>query len=250
MLCPVCSDPLNPTIIPTKGGGRLKLETCQTCGGIWSEHGVANRLTPEQAEGMATHLKSTAGVSALDPVCNRCGVAMSKVNIESVPPDVLVFSCPKCQANWFPTGQLPKLRKAQWLKLEYLKAFNIPFASFSSVLLPVLMTALLGIGALYTARLITQPTKLPLQAEETLQDFQINQTGKDSFKISFQTPEPAKSYLKFVIRGKPGRLTISAEPQRFHEIQVSGITERDLYQVSLEPIKGKPFSTSPQSFFP
>lgn len=248
MLCPVCSDPLAEKAIPTKGGGVLNLQACQTCGGIWTDHGVANRLTPKQAEAVASHLKNTPGMKLTDPVCTRCGLAMKKINIASVPPDVTAYACPNCQANWFPAGELSRLRKAQWLKLEYLKAFNIPFASFSSVLLPIVIISLLGLSAIFTAQKLNQPVKTTTLAEEPVRDLQVSPLTSDAVKITFFTKQPARSFLKFVINGESGRLTISNQPGRYHEIQVSGVKPGDLFQISLEPESGQPFSTEPKPF--
>lgn len=248
MICPACGDPLEDKHIPTKGGGRLNLKICKTCRGILADQGVANRLSPQQAEDLADHLRTTPGLKLADPVCSRCGAPMEKLGVESIPPDVVVYGCPKCGANWFPAGQLARLRKAQWLKLEYLKAFNIPFGSFATVLLPLLLLGIVSLGVFYTARKMSQPTSLTSQAGELIRDLAVEATAENSVKISFFTHKPAKSYLKFVIGGRSGRLTISDQPRRYHEIQVSNITRDDLFQISLEPEGAQPFSTSPQPF--
>jgi Zn-finger nucleic acid-binding protein len=248
MICPACGDPLENKHIPTKGGGKLNLKVCKTCGGTWADQGVANRLTPQQAESLANQLRTMPGLKLTDPVCSRCGIPMEKLRAESIPPDVIVYGCPKCGGNWFPAGELSRLRKAQWLKLEYLKAFNIPFGSFATVLLPILLLGVLSLGVFYTARKMSQPTYLTSQAEDVIRNLEVEAPAANSVKISFFTNKPSKSYLKFVIGGQSGRLTISDSPRRYHEIQVSNIARGDLFQISLEPKDAQPFSTSPQPF--
>jgi Zn-finger nucleic acid-binding protein len=116
--------------------------TCPVCTGTWTDSFAANfiKLPPRGDEALPP------GAAGPPPVCPVCTKPLIRATGENIPDHVIVYTCPEGHGYFFPAGQLAAFKKAQTVKIEYHKLWNVPLSSVKSVLLSVLLVLVLTGG--------------------------------------------------------------------------------------------------------
>lgn len=109
---------MTEVVLPTNPGQLIVLDQCQNCGGIWCDKwelfpidsGAAEKL--ERAD--AAKLRQPAGAGAPQELCcPRCTAKLLAAHDPSLPPDLCLRRCFKCDGIWLNRGQLTQFKAHQ-----------------------------------------------------------------------------------------------------------------------------------------
>jgi len=142
MNCPDCNCQLKTSqFLEKKKNLNLAVSYCPCCGGFWLDSSTANSLTYDDLQKIEQSFKTSSPSLPSSPerICPQCQLPLQQMEAESIPPEVVVFNCKKCNKKWFPSGQLKKFKKAQEVKVEYFKKWRIPLKSIFAILLPIVI---------------------------------------------------------------------------------------------------------------
>lgn len=235
MLCPECNHQLQGATVKTNTGD-VVLDYCGACGGIWSDHGEINFVTQRQL-GILEDIvpKKPLHTAGLPPICPRDRTVLSLFTAESIPRDMTVYRCSKCQGMWFPKESLFKLKAAQEVKLAYFKQWRIPLHSIYAILLPLLVIVILG-GSLFATLVgVQKDTDLRSRASDILsQPLVIAPVGGEVI-ISFSTLEPTRTKIKYWIQpDEIMEIWISATPQKVHTVKLKNLDPAKSYSYQIK----------------
>src|SRR3989344_8533641 len=194
--CPTCGKPLSKKTINTVGAGRLEVDYCANCGGIFFDQGEVNRLskgaTEDLVEETASHAAHTYGQGT--NTCPRCGASLRRFFGESVPDDVHVLRCPDCRGTWFDTDNLTQFKEAQQAKLNYFRTWKLPLPSLSAVLIPIALLITLTGVTLITVEQVKEGTYTQIRARDVLTTPTVI-IGADNTAVTiiFTTTESART---------------------------------------------------------
>ena len=116
MLCPACNTQLLPQERSTNVG-RVVIDFCPNCGGIWTDTGEANFVSGKDMADLPTPFDPKAREHIpQELLCPKDRNALVVFHGDSIPQDSKAFRCTQCQGYWFPYNELPQLKQAQKVK--------------------------------------------------------------------------------------------------------------------------------------
>ncbi len=236
MFCPECNHQLSPITVPTRGNA-LVLDYCGQCGGIWTDHAETNFFE-------STDLATVEAILPKNPTkelngtltCPHDKTLLEQMEHESVPMGVTVRHCPTCGGNWFPSGELKKFKKAQQVKLDYHKTWNIPLHSIYAILLPTLVLAVLVSGLIGGVISLNRQQSGFIQAEELISTPSVILIPNKAILVIFATQKPATASLTYwVDETQKETIEVSLKLQSAHEVQIpfTDMTRSMQYQISV-----------------
>lgn len=248
MPCPNCSKSLTTKTIHTVGAGKIDVDYCPSCGGIFFDQGEVNRISQEEAEQLSKSMRETHVVRSnmnRTHLCPRCGASLKRFFGESVPDDVHVLRCPECSGTWFEADDLDRFKQAQEAKINYFRTWKLPLPSLSTVLIPVALLVILTGVTLITVEQVQKGTITNTRADEIVSKPAVV-IGEDgtSATIVFTTKEPARTELIFWYDKPLGKTTlpISDELTSFHQTRIRDLTPGNTYRYQIHVV------TAEQSF--
>lgn len=252
MNCPDCSQKLEIIEFkPAKKKLKLKIVYCSYCGGYWLDSLTVNNLSYKDIEQLEKLLK----ISSLSPqetkLCPQCQIPLQRMEEESIPHEIFIFSCNRCYGRWFPGHQLLKFKKAQEAKLQYFKEWKIPLKSIFAILLPILIIIPLAIH--FRPRKQAEIYLVKPEGEIIEEEFSkplVTYLEAGEIEISFSTQTPCLSFLEYgLAKDKVNRLLINDKPSLSHKIIISKLQPKTIYWYRLiSKIEGKEFVSSFYSF--
>ncbi len=254
MICPNCSHNLTPLTITTVARGRLEVDHCYFCGGVWFDHYEINRFPMKEA----LQLSRVATAVDLNLVkgnneCPRDGSLLTQARNESIPPDISVLVCPKCGGSFVNKSDLITLKKAQKLKLEYFKAWKIPIPSLSSFLIPSFLLIITSLAVVLTGSYYTkQREEIRIKASELIGVPTVITSQPNLVVISFTTTVPALTSIAYYEEGakEPHTIPVSVNPETKHIVILKNLNSGKNYKfkIYLEEASGKIISSSFYTF--
>ncbi len=169
---------------------------CRICGGSFFEDNGINRISLKAAERLGRFtFNDSARANALKK-CPKDGTVMAPIaNTASVPQSVTLFHCAQCMGVFAMPADLIAFKKAQEVKLEYFKLWNIPLPNLKPVFIIggtiiVLASVILGVST------FQQSTSYKAKAAEVLNTIDL-QIRSNYIFVSFRTEQPFKSDIIF-----------------------------------------------------
>lgn len=252
-LCPKCNHTLTPLTVNTEGKGRINLEHCYYCGGVWLDHYDINRLSFNDA----LYLSRMATKEDLDKIkssnaCPRDKTDLLQVRSESVPEGITVLSCPKCGGNFITKNELKDLKKAQKVKIDYFKTWKIPLPSINSVFIPVFVLFAATLGVFFTVKNIRQGQEARIKAQEMISTPAIVVSQIGSVAVNFTTSVPALSSVSYQAKGEkePHTVPVSTKKQTSHTVILQNLEPKMTYtlKIYVEEIPDQILSSPSYSF--
>lgn len=252
-LCPNCNHYLTPLTITTDSHGKIEVDHCYFCGGVWFDHFEINRLPIRSA----LYLSRMVTKEDLQKVqgSNRCpkdGTNLRELRAESIPTDMTVLSCPKCGGNFVSKRELLTLKKAQKVKIDYFKTWKIPIPNISAVLIPSLFLFMVTAGVFLTVRNVMQSQEARIRAAEIIRVPTIVVSGRNSVLVSFSTAIPVASSIVYKSEGEkePHTIPVATERQTQHTVTLQNLNPKESYtlKIYVEEIPGKLLSSPTYTF--
>lgn len=253
MFCPNCNHSLTPLKITTEAGGKIEVDHCYFCGGVWFDRFELNRLPLKEAfslSRMATkeEIKRAKGSN----LCPRDKKPLKEFVGQNIPPGTTVMSCTGCGGSFVNQSDLFTLKKAQKLKIDFFKAWKIPMPALSTVLLPVLLLFAVSFGTFLTVRTVREKQELRIKAKEMIGTPTIIVSPNNSVFISFSTSVPAFSLIVYQVSDEkePVTVPVATEKTRQHSVTLYNLKAKTTYnfKIYVEEIPGQILSSTNYSF--
>lgn len=230
MFCPECNHKLRAVTIAGKSGS-LILDYCSRCGGIWTDHAETNFFESKDLKRVEKLLPKKRPLNLKGPMaCPHDKTKLEDLEHESVPYGVTVRHCPKCSGNWFPNNQLQKFKKAQKVKVNYFKVWNIPLHSIYAVLLPVLVVAILTAGLIGGIIGMRSRQDQQILADDAISTPSVVTISETEVMIVFMTQKEALSSITYWVVGEEKTtLPVSNNPQNTHNIRLKDLKPATTY---------------------
>lgn len=253
LLCPNCNHSLTPLTFNTKAHGRLEIEHCYFCGGVWFEHFDINRLPLHEAIYLS-RMATKEDLSRITPSnkCPRDQNQLRELRSESIPSDITVLTCPSCKGNFVSKSELVPLKKAQKVKLDYFKTWKMPLPAISSVLIPGLLIFTLTAGVFLTVQNVRKTQEARIKAQEIIEKPTIVISERNTVLVSFSTSVPTIATITYQgsVDKEMHTLPVSLEKQKTHLVTLQNLTAQTTYtlKIYVEEIPGEIISSPTYSF--
>ncbi len=239
MFCSSCNQILKPIQLRS-GMGKVVLDYCPNCGGVWSDQGEINFIKHNDLKPLLSMLPQNPALVQNRPVyCPRDRQTLKILQSESVPSDLGIYQCSKCNGDFFPYGVLFKFKAAQEAKINYFKTWNIPLTSVFNILLPVLVVVILGGGLVAGLYSIQQRQQQYIRAQDLISKPLILPLESGSVLISFTSQKPLITQIKYWPKsGEFKEVWVSTQAQKQHIIQLDHLDRGQVYSfeiISTEP---------------
>ena len=240
MVCPNCSESMKSTYVDSQF-----VSHCSSCGCTFFEENSINRVTYDTARSLAEDRYR----HFISPAQKCCPVDFSPFvpisNIEAVPSNVTLFTCPACSGVFVYPEDLVKFKRAQGAKIDYYKSWGKPFASLQAVLIIFVIT-FLGLTSYLTLNTLRNRSLYKSEASDLFKTITIVRSGH-YILIGFRTNTPLKSQI-LLRNNKTSKeivTTISATARKVHEITVTNIDLIDdySYRIILTDANGQSITT-------
>ena len=116
--CPECQRQMTEVVVPANPGQLIVLDQCQECGGIWCDKWELFPIDAQAAAELecadAAKLRQPAAVGpAQELFCPRCTAKLLAAHDPSLPADLCLRRCLKCDGIWLNRGQLAQFKAHQ-----------------------------------------------------------------------------------------------------------------------------------------
>lgn len=252
MVCPNCNHNLTPLTIKTEGNGKLEIDHCYFCGGVWFDHFEINRFPLTHS----LHLLEVTQKSFKQELsgsgkCPKDSTNLKILKTDSVPQDITVLSCPKCGGNFISKVELANLKIAQKVKLDYFKTWKIPLPALSTVLIPVVLF-IATVGVFLTVRNVQQNQEARIKAQELIGTPTIVVSERNSVLVSFSTNVPVLSTVVYKSEDEkePHTIPVGEQRQKTHTVTLQNLKPRMKYtlKIYVENIPGEVLSSPTYTF--
>lgn len=253
VLCPNCNHGLTPLTVATDSLGKMEIEHCYFCGGVWFDHYLINRFSTHEAiylSRMASKedLLKTKGSNK----CPRDTTPLTQIRGESVPPDTTVLSCPTCGGNFVTKSDLLTLKKAQKIKIDYFKTWKIPLPALSAVLIPSLFLFIATAGVFLTVRNVQKAQEARIKAKELIGVPVVVVSERNTVLVSFSTSAPTTASIVYKSKSEkePHTVPVSTQKQTQHTITLQNLEPKTTYtlKIYVEEIPEQIISSPTYSF--
>jgi DNA-directed RNA polymerase subunit M/transcription elongation factor TFIIS len=239
MPCPNCEEQMTHHVLD-----KQNILHCSNCGASFFEDNGINRISLPTAMALAQDVyNKTSHVNAIKNCPKDTSVLIPVANIESVPPDVRLLSCPTCHGVFAEGKQLIVFKEAQEAKVNYLKIWKIPLPSLRPVF--VLASIVILFGSLFFGlNAVQKNTLYQSQASDLFKNIKLSYAAHYMF-VTFRTEAPYLSEIEFnnVTRGATTTKQISTKPQTahyaaFNQLDITDLHDEVYYVVRLKDSKG------------
>ncbi len=185
MSCPNCGELMKSIV----RDGRTVFH-CSTCGANFFEDNDINRISVESAQRLAEdkYLKILPHVSALKKCPKDGSVMQAVINSEAIPRSVTLFHCRQCNGVFAGADELVHFKKAQHVKIDYFKVWEMPLPHLKSVLI-IFVFALLTGSVYFGVNSLYHSASYKSEASELIQKITLYPSGR-YILISFKTKTP------------------------------------------------------------
>ncbi len=218
---------------------------CLNCGGsFFIENGI-NRLSLKNARQLNED-KQTDDITVGDKFCPKDFSLLSAItNDEAIPQDVTLLRCPTCFGIFVYPEDLVKFKRAQGIKIEYLKTWHHPFSPLKTVLV-LSFVLIMSTAILLSFNALEHGFSPQPQAADLLKKVVISSSGHYIF-INWQTTTPLRSQIVFIDKSRKISLTktVSQTPTTSHTLIVTELDPTDnlYYQIILYDRAAVPIKT-------
>ena len=116
--CPECQREMTEVVLPANPGQLIVLDQCLNCGGIWCDKwelfpidsAAAEKLEPVDE---AMLRRPAASVPPQGLFCPRCTAKLLAAHDPSLPADLCLRRCFKCEGIWLNRGQFTQFKAHQ-----------------------------------------------------------------------------------------------------------------------------------------
>lgn len=220
---------------------------CYQCNGSFFDDNVINRISLETAQQLAlTHTPMEAQFSAALKKCPKDSSVMLPVShSEALPQSISLFHCASCHGVFSTAPELVKFKKAQQLKVEYHKVWEIPLPRLQSILIIFIFTILSG-AVFITANTALKTASYRAEARELLQHIKLFRSGR-YILISFSTTSKFSSDVVF--KSETGVETVRAVMKNLSTTHVATLSDLDLsgqtqFKIRLKDVGGRVIETN------
>ncbi len=234
MLCPECNHPLLPIEVKSLTQN-VQLDYCGSCGGVWTDSGEINFIDEKELAAVAGLLPKFPVHSQIQyNLCPRDRATLAIFKAESIPVNLDVLRCPTCGGLWFPDSNILKFKKAQEVKLNYFKAWNIPLPSIYAILLPAFLLVILGASLFATISGINQGQDIRSRAHDLISKPIILHPAQDQIVINFTTEKDSVTKIKYWINPDEAiEIPVSSTAQKSHTIILRNLEVDKSYSFQL-----------------
>ncbi len=235
MLCPNCNHIFTPLTIKTEGNGRLEVDHCYFCGGVWFDHYEINRFPlSDSLHLLDVAQKNIKEATAGSGNCPKDKTKLTVLKIESVPQDLTVLSCSKCRGNFISKVELANLKIAQKIKLDYFKTWKIPLPTLSTILIPIFLFIATA-GVFLTVVNVQQTKEARIRAQELIGVPTIVVSERSTVLISFSTNVPVLSTIVYKSENdkEPHTIPVGTIRQKQHTITLENLNPKTNYTLKI-----------------
>lgn len=253
LLCPKCNHYLTPLTITTDAQGKIDIDHCYFCGGVWFDHYEINRI-PYQSSLYLSRTASSEDLKKINGsnICPRDQTNLGSLQAESIPQGLTVLSCPICRGNFITKNDLKDLKKAQKIKLNYFKTWKIPLPSISAVFIPVFVLFAASLGVFFTVQNVRQNQEARIKANELISTPTIMVSARNSVLINFTTNVPVLSSIAYQAKDgrEPHTVPVSTQKKTSHTVTVLNLEANIRYtlKIYIEEIPGQIISSPTYTF--
>ncbi len=105
MKCPLCDSDSEPVILRSSGARTVEAKRCTQCNGFWFPRPLGDRLDITSVQQFETGAPNYS-VQASDVVCPNDNTLLERSDHDLNPQSGQYWSCPDCNGQFFPRGQL------------------------------------------------------------------------------------------------------------------------------------------------
>ncbi len=242
MLCPNCSQTMDYVSLDNQS-----ILHCNNCGCSFFNENAINRISKLSAQKLANDKKSSE-ISGKEKLCPRDKTVLVAIQDKSIPQDVSLLRCPKCNGILAYPDDLIFFKKAQNAKIDYLKIWKLPIPSLKTVLVfsflgIISLSLIAGFSSIQNKQINKS------QAQDLINKVNISTSGPYLF-ISFRTSLPLYSEIVFEDKttGKKTVKPVSEKPNTLHYITTGDINLKNevFYKIILIDEVGEKTETTKQ----
>ncbi|HBA39226.1 MAG TPA: hypothetical protein DCZ05_05670 [Deltaproteobacteria bacterium] len=115
--CPLCETDMKEVSARANPGTLIVLDQCAKCGGIWCDKWELFPVGPEEAERLdpldEELLQAPVALKKETLYCLRCGDRLRVFQDPSLPPDIQLQRCRRCDGIWLNRGQFGRFKRLQ-----------------------------------------------------------------------------------------------------------------------------------------
>ena len=115
--CPLCESEMKEVSARANPGTLIILDQCGKCGGIWCDKWELFPVDPEEAERLdpldKQLLQTLVTLKKEALYCPRCGDRLRIFQDPSLPPDIHLQRCRRCDGIWLNRGQFSRYKEFQ-----------------------------------------------------------------------------------------------------------------------------------------
>ena len=115
--CPLCETDMKEVSARANPGTLIVLDQCGKCGGIWCDKWELFPVDPEEAERLdpldEELLQTPVALKKETLYCLRCGDRLRVFQDPSLPPDIQLQRCRRCDGIWLNRGQFGRFKRLQ-----------------------------------------------------------------------------------------------------------------------------------------
>lgn len=116
--CPECQREMTEVVVPANPGQLIVLDQCHSCGGIWCDKWELFPIDSAAAGKLervdeAKLRRPAAAQAPQELFCPRCTAKLLAAHDPSLPPDLRLRRCFKCDGIWLNHGQLTQFKAHQ-----------------------------------------------------------------------------------------------------------------------------------------
>lgn len=220
MNCPDCGKQMQVVVYDDQS-----FMHCFHCNGSFFEDNIVNRISLESAQQLAlTHSPMEALFSAALKKCPKDDSVMLPIpHSEALPQSITLFHCNTCHGVFSTAPELVKFKKAQQIKVDYHKIWEIPLPRLQSILIIFIFTVLSG-AVFIGANTAWKTASYKSEAQELLQHIKLFRSGR-YILVSFSTTTRFSSEVIFLTGGSREVVrTIMKSPSTTHVTTLSDLT--------------------------
>ena len=249
MFCPECNHQLSVIAI-TAQTGRVTLDYCNACAGIWSDQGEVNFIKESELSPLLQLLPRKGTHLPIQLLhCPKDHSQLELLQADSVPRDVIIYRCGVCNGKFFPEGMLPAFKSAQNAKIDYFKSWKIPLHSIYAILLPLLVIVVLGGGLVATIIGVRENTDSRTQAKDIITKPLVIRLSENETLISINTENPSTVKLKYwMTTEEVNEVWVSDVLQTKHNITLNQLEANRDYFYQIEMLEPKYFLSPVYTF--
>lgn len=106
ILCPRCNKSLNEIVLKSHYGTPVKLDMCNSCGGIWFDNFELWFVAKTALRNSIINTSVDLTLYRLNPNCPKCKLSLFLLKDYSIPKTIQIWRCSTCNGNWIDNSSL------------------------------------------------------------------------------------------------------------------------------------------------